>query len=129
MHQVLLSIASNRFQKTYLLKARQHLEEIFSDMNYTVELWTEPSGSCRRDPYLNQLAFGVTTIDEQQLNQQLKQIELAFGRDNASRQLGIVPIDLDILMFDNLRRHEADWERHYVKELINKLKWHRDIVP
>ena len=123
MHKVVLSIASNRFQKANLLKARQRLGEMLVDVKYTSELWTEPSGSCRRDLYLNQLACGSTTLTEQQLNEQLKQVESDFGRDEVARRLGIVPIDLDILMFNNQRRHLADWDRHYVKSLLNECEW------
>ncbi len=121
-HQVILSLASNRFQEKNLSRARQCLEEILSDLRYSRELWTQPVGNaCRRDAYLNQLATGFTTLDEDTLNGRLKQMELNFGRTQAKRQLGIVPIDLDILQYDDERRHQLDWQRPYVKELIADL--------
>ena len=121
-HQVIISLAANRFQKSNLFKARRCLEEILSDIKFTDEQWTEPVGKgCRRDTYLNQLAKGTTEMDEASLNEHLKQIERSFGRNDAKRRLGIVPIDLDILEFDNERRHLTDWGRPYVIQLINKL--------
>ena len=118
-HRVILSLASNRFQSKNLCRARQCLEEILADIQYTTEHWTEPMGNCsRQDAYLNQLAQGTTALDEQQLNEWLKKTELSFGRTEQKRRLGIVPIDLDILEFDGIRRHLRDWERQYVKELI-----------
>ena len=118
-HKVILSLASNRFQAKNLSRARQCLEEIFSDLRYSREHWTEPVGNAkRRDAYLNQLATGTTTLDEETLNERLKQMELSFGRTQAKRLLGIVPIDLDILQYDDERRHLLDWQRPYVTELI-----------
>ena len=122
MAKVILSLASNRFQAKNLSRARQCLEEILSDLRYSREHWTEPVGNAkRRDAYLNQLATGTTTLDEQTLNERLKQMELSFGRTQAKRLLGIVPIDLDILQYDEERRHLLDWQRPYVTELIGDL--------
>ena len=118
-HQIILSLASNRFQKANLSKARCCLEEILSDMQYTKEIWTQPVGNAkRRDAYLNQLVRGTTELDEEALSDWLKQTELSFGRTQAKRLLGIVPIDLDLLEFDGEKRHPDDWERTYVKELM-----------
>ena len=77
--------------------------------------------NCRRDAYLNQLASGATLLDEDVLNERLKEVEREFGRNEQKRRLGIVPIDLDILLFDGERRHLRDWERPYVKELLGEL--------
>lgn len=121
MHQVILSIASNRFQSKNLSRARLCLGEVLQNLHFTSEQWTEPVNTCRRDTYLNQLATGMTEKDEDELNEWLKQTERRFGRNDAKRRLGIVPIDLDILEFDGERRHLRDWERPYVQSLISEL--------
>ena len=120
-HQVILSIASNRFQSKNLSRARLCLGEVLQDLHFTSEQWTRPVNTCRRDTYLNQLATGITEKDEDELNEWLKQTERRFGRNDAKRRLGIVPIDLDILEFDGERRHLRDWERPYVQSLISEL--------
>ena len=120
-HQVILSIASNRFQSKNLSRARLCLGEVLQNLHFTSEQWTEPVNTCRRDTYLNQLATGMTEKDEDELNEWLKQTERRFGRNDAKRRLGIVPIDLDILEFDGERRHLRDWERPYVQSLISEL--------
>ena len=121
-HRVIISLASNRFQTKNLSKARRCLEEILSDLYFTTERWTEPVGNAkRRDSYLNQLAVGTTEWNEDQLNNWLKQTEVSFGRTEAKRRLGIVPIDLDILDFNGEKRHLRDWERPYVQLLINEI--------
>ena len=121
MTKVILSLAANRFQKSNLAKARECLSKVISNVSYTSEQWTEPMSSSRRELYLNQLAEGDTeqTLDE--LNQRLKAIEISFGRTAQKRQLGIVPIDVDILLYGDQRLHERDWQRPYVTSLISEL--------
>ena len=122
MHRVILSLAANRFQKSNLAKARQCLGEVFSDISYTSEQWTEPMSSSRQELYLNQLAEGHTELTLDALNERLKSVETNFGRTPQKRRLGIVPIDLDILEYDGQRYHERDWQRPYVTQLIGELR-------
>ena len=44
-----------------------------------------------------------------------------MGRSTEDRQQGIVRLDLDILEYDGVRHHLADWDRHYVKLLLPQL--------
>jgi 2-amino-4-hydroxy-6-hydroxymethyldihydropteridine diphosphokinase len=121
MTKVILSLAANRFQKSNLAKARECLSKVISNVSYTSEQWTEPMSSSRRELYLNQLAEGDTELTLDELNQRLKAIEISFGRTAQKRQLGIVPIDIDILQYGDLRLHERDWQRPYVTSLISEL--------
>lgn len=121
MTKVILSLAANRFQKSNLAKARECLSKVISNVSYTSEQWTEPMSSSRRELYLNQLAEGNTELTLDELNQRLKAIEISFGRTAQKRQLGIVPIDIDILQYGDLRLHERDWQRPYVTSLISEL--------
>ena len=120
MHKVLLSLASNYDQEKNLSEARRRLEQILGHITYTRECWTEPIGSTKRpDKYLNQLASGFTLQSVEQLCRQLKQTELLMGRTTENRKKGIVCIDLDLLLYDDDRYHLADWERSYIKQLMN----------
>lgn len=119
--KVLLSLASNRFQKSNLAKARVCLSKVISQVSYTSELWTEPMSSKRHELYLNQLAVGQTDLPLDELNQRLKAIETNLGRTAQKRQLGIVPIDIDILQYEDQRLHERDWQRPYVTRLLDEL--------
>ena len=121
MHIVLLSLAANRYQKSNLAKARKCLGEVLSDVSYTTEKWTEPMSSSRNELYLNQLAEGSTELTLEELNLRLKNMETKLGRTDLKRQLGIVPIDIDILQYDKQRLHERDWERPYITCLLDEL--------
>lgn len=122
MQKVILSLAANRYQKSNLAKARLCLGELLTDIRFTSELWTEPMSCPRSELYLNQLAEGYTGLRLDELNHRLKAIEISFGRTPLKRQLGIVPIDIDVLQYDNQRLHERDWQRSYVIKLIGELQ-------
>jgi 7,8-dihydro-6-hydroxymethylpterin-pyrophosphokinase len=53
------------------------------------------------------------------LNEVLKEIEKRLGRTH--NEDGIVTVDLDLLEYDGERFYHRDWERNYVKDLINEL--------
>lgn len=120
-HRCIISLASNCDAEKNLPEARLCLEQILFDCKYSDAIWTEPIGSKRKAPYLNQLVKGATTLTLDELNTWLKSMEQRMGRSNEDRQQGIVRIDLDTLLFDDKRYHERDWERPYVASLLPQL--------
>ncbi|MCR4810729.1 MAG: 2-amino-4-hydroxy-6-hydroxymethyldihydropteridine diphosphokinase [Prevotella sp.] len=68
--------------------------------------------------YLNQLVSAQTDLDSNELNDRLKEIEKAQGRDDEARRQGIVPVDLDLLQHDGCRFHQRDWQRPYIQQLL-----------
>ena len=109
-------------------EARRRLQGVLGDLHFTSEHWTEPVGGTipsltptaqEGKMYLNQLATGVTTLEVEELNDMLKEIERQLDRKHDGS--GIVTIDIDLLEHDDTRYHLRDWERDYVKELLPEL--------
>lgn len=118
-HEVIISLASNENQEANLAKAREQLTQLLTEADFTSAIWTEPINSIRKEPYLNQLCKGTTGFGEGLLCEVLKETEKRIGR--VHNEDGIVTIDLDLLQYDDQRHHLRDWNRSYVKNLINKL--------
>lgn len=118
-HKIIICLASNIDQKHNMEAAREQLSLLMNDLHYTSEHWTEPVHSLRSEPYLNQLCRGTTTFGPNLLGEVLKEIEKRLGRTH--NEDGIVTIDLDLLQYDDQRYHLRDWERKYVKDLLNEL--------
>ena len=119
---IVISIASNYDQEENLAKAHQDLDKVLPDIRYTSAIWTQPFGSSANPaPYLNQLATATTSLQPEELNKLLKELELSLGRTPAMRRQSIVTIDLDLLQYNDQRFHAADWQRPYVKELLKEL--------
>lgn len=121
MHKIILSLASNLQQGQNLAEARIALGKVLSCISFTKELWTEPINASNPSMYLNQLAISSTDLTEDELTSVLKEIEVKMGRTKNLREKGIVPIDIDLLQYGHKKLHKHDWERPYVKQLLNDL--------
>ncbi len=71
--------------------------------------------------YINQLVSAETTLSSEDLTSRLKDTEKSLGRTPELRRHGIVPIDLDLLLYDDKHFHLQDWERSYIKDLLQLL--------
>ena len=119
-HHIIISLASNINHEANLEAARTQLTQLLSEVHFTSAIYTEPVGTVlRKEPYLNQLCKGTTALGMNLLNEVLKEIEKRLGRTH--NEDGIVTVDLDLLEYDGERFHYRDWERNYVKDLINEL--------
>lgn len=118
-HYIIISLASNENQETNMAAARTQLEQLLTEVQFTSTIWTEPINTLRKEPYLNQLCKGTTALGEGLLCEVLKELEKRLGRRR--NEDGIVAIDLDLLQYDDQRHHLRDWNRVYVKDLINEL--------
>ena len=118
-HHIIISLASNINHEANLAAARTQLTQLLTEVHFTSAIYTEPVGTLRREPYLNQLCKGTTAFGFNLLNEVLKETEKRLGRTH--NEDGIVTIDLDLLEYDGERYHHRDWERNYVKDLINEL--------
>lgn len=119
-HEVTISLGSNENQEENLMKAREQLTQLMTEVRFTSAIWTEPINSSRKEPYLNQLCKGTTAFSEGLLCEVLKETEKRIGR--IKNEDGIVVIDLDLLEYDGQRHHLRDWSRDYVKRLIGELE-------
>ena len=119
-HHIIISLASNINHEANLVAARTQLTQLLSKVHFTSAIYTEPVGTVlRKEPYLNQLCKGTTALGMNLLNEVLKETEKRLGRTH--NEDGIVTIDLDLLEYDGERYHLRDWDRNYVKDLINEL--------
>ena len=71
--------------------------------------------------FVNALAIAFTDLPEPDIVPILKDIERQCGRTKEEKSQGIVKLDLDLLLYGDLRRKESDWERDYVKQLLGEM--------
>jgi len=140
MSQVIIALGSNTRQAVHIQWASQRLACLLHEARFSRTLWTtDIKGTGVM--YMNRLVRGTTDLPAEELIAQLKAIERKAGRYPAPLptplpsqlpspregsgvglgggfRCGPVPLDLDILLFDNVRHHLADWSRTYVQQLI-----------
>ena len=115
-HSVLISIGSNTNGKKQMALARKVLTETFTDVRFTRTL---TSLACPGNGvYSNMLAQFTTEISEAELVKILKRLECEMGDSEQQRNKGMVMMDLDILRYEDTKRHLRDWDRPYIKRLL-----------
>ena len=70
-------------------------------------------------PFTNQLLCGETLLPLDELQTRLKETERLMGRCPGERYT--IPIDLDILRYDDRMLHPDDWGRPYIRRLLEDL--------
>lgn len=117
---VVLALGSNNEQRKNISACKRMLEQYFPGIVFTRQLWTDPIGMVS-PKFLNCLACFSTTHTLYQLQVAIRNIEGRCGNRKALRTRSIISIDVDILLYGDKKLHEADWERPYVKELMESL--------
>lgn len=122
MHNILIALGTNviadriRFVETCL-------EQSFEDVRFTQTIPTEPMGErFKGKQFFNAVMAGKTFMARNEVVEQLKRIEQLAGNTQDKRNMGVVEADIDLLMYDDERLHEKDWQRPYIKELVEELR-------
>lgn len=119
---LLIALGTNVNQKQNIQKAMELLRKTWHDILFTKSKWTKPIGM-DTDLFYNCLAYAKVDEDLPQVQQILKNIENACGNTEADRVLQKIQMDIDILMFGTRKLHEQDWQRSYIKELIQEIDY------
>ena len=118
--KIVIALGSNTKQQINISKAQAMLENTFEDMEFGTAMWTDPIGIAS-DKFLNVIGIGYTNVNKERTLMALKNIEHKCGRRVAESRKGIIIIDIDLLLFDSERFHEDDWNRDYMKKLLQQL--------
>ena len=118
MPTVLLCIGSNTYAKRNIVKAKQKLDAIFPDIQYSPVCESKPYGSRYKRHFLNLLASFSTEKNPKEIYRKMKQIESELGRKTDDKLIGRVIIDVDLVRYDNEILKPKDFERSYVQDLL-----------
>ena len=102
------------------------LGEHLTEMSVSRVLETAPIG-ITSGSFLNCVATGFTNLSADQLIDLLKQTEYRCGDRKSLRRKHLILLDIDLLEYDGIRHHTADWERDYIQALVGELLTHADI--
>lgn len=112
MNETVICLGSNTSDgESLIAEALSRMSECFK-ISATSGIYTtfdEKSGQ----EYFNEVVRGLTADGEARLNSFLKQIELSLGRNLESRKAGIVPIDIDIIIFNGRIVRRQDYSKPY----------------
>lgn len=119
--KIIISLGSNMLPEYHINQAVCLLRQTFGELIVTRQLWTEPVGMESSCKFLNMLVMASTAWSMQQVQDELKRIEVLCGRKLEDKAKGIVQVDVDLLLYYDKRCHLGDWQRDYVKILMAEL--------
>lgn len=115
---VILALGSNFRATQNIMEAEGRLMPLFGFLDVSIDKITKPIGMPEgTKDFVNELIVGDTNLSYDELCSVIKDIEGEMGKRTETR----IPIDIDILEYDGTRYHEEDWQRDYVKELLESL--------
>ena len=121
MHTCLLCLGSNIDPSYRLSAARSALLSHFPHIRFSEEMITEAICSGFLSPFHNQMASLKTSLPAEQVRAILKSIEQGQGRLPEDKAQGIVKLDIDLLMYDDIVLKPKDMEREFVMEGMKSL--------
>lgn len=121
MNKFILSIGTNSPDREWQMShAIKQLKQIFKKTTFS-EIYEVPAHNGIDAPYLNAIMVGTTNLSLDEANRALKQWETICGRTPASKQQGVIPIDLDIVVWNNEVIRPVDYSREFVSRGISSL--------
>ncbi len=118
-HTAILCLGSNLSTPSLLWEVEKRLASIVSIKTYG-KLVTSPDVSNRSNfIYYNKVLRIETTYELDELKNVCRQLEIESGKSKESKEQGIIPIDIDILMYDKHIIKPKDITQAYVKASLN----------
>lgn len=121
LHQVILCLGSNRDKEANMERATEILLARFPHIRLSVTVATEPVDSPTSDLFLNRVALLYSELSANSIVDILKEIEMELGRKRTDKLTGSIPIDIDLIAYDDMIVKPNDMERDYVISGIESL--------
>lgn len=117
MPQVLISLGANMFDKEMQLnRAIEALRAISTIEAQTPIYHTAAEGSVEAAPYANALLLVTIDADYETLRATFKRWEQQAGRTPQSKLRGEVPLDIDIVKWNDTLLKERDMQYDFMKQ-------------
>jgi len=102
--------------------AKQLLQSFFGKLCFSETVSTPPVGDIQNSsPFLNLVAIACTSRDITEVKAGLKQIEYLLGRRPGDKAAGMIPIDIDLLKWNDLVIKPEDMEQDYIVCALQSL--------
>ena len=123
LYRVILSLGSNYNEQQNIAFAVEQLKKLFLSIRFSESYYTEPVGSSYSiGKYLNQVAISYTGYSADEIKPMLKEIEAAAGRSPQLKAEGKIPLDIDLVKWNDWVLKPADLEQDYVLRGLSDLQ-------
>ncbi len=121
-HRVILSLGSNiDNRRDNIAAALSALAQAGVECGSVSPEVESPDDTGRGNAYINVAADCRTELSLQALKDRISEIERQCGRVPSSKAMGLMPIDIDVVVWDDEVVSRYDFERPYFKECLHRL--------
>lgn len=121
MNSLILSIGTNSADREWQMsQAIKRMKQLFKK-TVVSDIYEVPAHNGVDAPYLNAVLVATTSMALEETNGLLKQWEALCGRTPASKLQGVIPIDIDVVVWNDEVLRPVDYSRSYVSLGISRL--------
>ncbi len=121
-HQIIIALGSNEEAASQIEKACRHIEQLLPHVHWSTPVYTRPVCSICTKLFLNRIGLSSTFLTIEELRYQFKRIEKELGRTANSKYQGIIPIDIDLLQWNDQILKPKDMLLDYIQNGIQEIK-------
>lgn len=121
LNRIILALGSNRDKAQNMERAAIQLCAHFISVRLGELICTEPVECPDAAPFLNQVVVAYTPEGPTETIAYLKQLEHMLGRKPEDKQKGSIPIDIDLLQWNDSILKPEDMKRAYILSGIHSL--------
>lgn len=102
--------------------AKEKISEYYEIVSVSSRIITLPFGKQYKSDFQNEAVKLLSDETAEDTKATLKQIETELGRTPESKKQGIIPIDIDLIFWNETQMH-ADYDRFdFVRKCVNEIK-------
>ncbi len=116
-----IGLGSNTDDREYQIsQAIEHLQGSLSHCDVS-SVYESEAFNGKDKPYLNAVVHGYSDMSYDDVIKDLKTWEADHGRSHVATVGGVIPIDLDLVIWDSRIMRPKDFERHYFNQGYREL--------
>lgn len=108
-----IGLGSNAPERDKLIKDAIQALKQYLEQSQVSSVYECPASNGKDAPYLNAVIHGMTSHTQSEIVAHLKELEVQAGRTPELREKGIVPLDLDLIIFNFRILRPEDFQRTY----------------
>jgi 2-amino-4-hydroxy-6-hydroxymethyldihydropteridine diphosphokinase len=122
MNRAVILAGSNFNEQDNLKKSLQKLQNHGSLIKHSPAIYTVATGAQYQKDFLDQALVVETNLSQTEFTEALKAIEQVLGRTPALKQQGLIPIDLDLLVWNGVMLKRDFLETPSLRALVQEVE-------
>lgn len=121
MNTAIIMLGSNVDAEQNLELAKEKISEYYEVVSESSILKNTPRGAQYKNEFSNQALKVLSADNAEETKYIFKQIESDMGRTEKSKSTGQMPIDIDLIFWNETQLHKDYSRFEYVKTCVNEI--------